>query len=349
MRYVTAEHALAVCRNAVRRRGLSDEHAQWFAQALVNTSLWGIDTHGLRLLPLYLRELDEGRASPTPLFSTRMAGTVACVDADNACGTVAGTYAAHAAVRLASEFGAGVVSVRRSNHFGAASVYGDIMARQGMIGLVMTSAASRMAPFNGTRPFFGTNPICFSAPAPGRPFVFDMATSQISYSQVKHYRAQGLELGAGWALDATGRPTTDPTEAVTLSPLGGYKGQGLAMMVQILSALLAGMPLDTELGHLDTGDFSTGRHIGHFMLAMDPSRFGDPEAFGVRVSELMQAVRAVPSLEGTEVMSPGDPQALQEQKRRHLGIPLSSVEAGAFEQEEKLLAAHSPATEVLHG
>nr|WP_278249945.1 Ldh family oxidoreductase [Azotobacter chroococcum] len=347
---MTPEHALAVCVNAAHRRGVSREQAQWFAQALVNTSLWGIDTHGLRLLPLYLRELDEGRSNPKPSLATHIAGPVALVEGDNALGTVAGSYAAICAANLARDIGVGVVSVRRSNHFGAASVYGDIIARQGMVGLVTTSAASRMTPFNGTQPFFGTNPICFSAPSQDdRPFVLDMATSQISYSQVKHYRAAGLELGTGWALDAAGHPTTKPEQAVTLAPLGGYKGQGLAMMVQILSALLAGMPLDTELEHLDTGDFTSGRDIGHFLLAIDPARLRDAQTFAQSVSSLMKSVREVPSLAGTEVLCPGDIQARHEHARRTHGIPLSSVEAAAFEQEEICLAALNTVTEVKHG
>lgn len=337
MRCVTAEHAIDVCENSVLRRGMSEEHSKWFSHALVKTSLWGIDTHGLRLLPLYLKELDEGRASKNPKLITKLTGAVGTIDADNACGSIAGTYASHVAVSLAREFGVGVVSVRKSNHFGAASVYGDIIAKNGMIGLIMTSAAARMAPFNGTRPFFGTNPICFSAPTIDRPFIFDMATSQISYSQVKHRRAQGLELGAGWALDSNGRPTTDPINVTTLSPLGGYKGQGLAMTVQILSALLAGMPLDTELEHLDTGDFSIGRNIGHFILAIDPARFGNIGNFTTGISDLIAAVRTVPALYGTSVIAPGDPQARQEKTRLANGIPLSSVEVDTFELEANLL------------
>ena len=190
MKYLNPDKARRICEQAVLRRGVSQEQAQWFAHALVDTSLMGIDTHGLRLLPLYLRELDEGRSNPAPLFKVlRQRGGTATLDADSALGTVAGMHAARLAAELAVQHGIGAVAVGNSNHFGAASVYGLEIAARGMMCLITTSAAARMAPFNGKKPMFGTNPICFAAPAgKDRTFLFDMATSQISYSQIKHLR-----------------------------------------------------------------------------------------------------------------------------------------------------------------
>lgn len=336
MTVVHHERALGVCRAAALRRGLSEAHAQWFADALVQTSLAGIDTHGLRLLPLYLRELDEGRSRPRPaLREIRSTGPTLLLNADQALGTVAGTHAAHLVSGLAKAHGVGIVCVANSNHFGAASVYGSLIANQGMVGLVTTSAAARMAPFNGRAPMFGTNPICFSAPmSGGQPYVFDMATSQISYSQIKHFRKLHLPLPAGWALDAEGEPTQDPGCVHTLSPLGGYKGQGLAMMVQILSCLFTAMPLDHQLDHLDTGSFEQGRRIGHFFLAIDPSRFVDRQAFERGIAELVSAVRGTPARQGQEVLVPGDPQARCARERVAGGIPMNPEEAEAFLAEE---------------
>jgi LDH2 family malate/lactate/ureidoglycolate dehydrogenase len=335
LKYVHAEVAEEICRHALIRRGASDEHANWFAHALVDTSLMGIDTHGLRLLGLYLRELDEGRSNATPSFKiTRQhAGTVA-LDGDAALGTVAGTRAARLAVELARKNGISAVAVRNSNHFGAASVYGAQIAAQGLVGMVTTSAAARMAPFNGTQPMFGTNPICFAAPADNEDaFLFDMATSQISYSQIKHYRKHNQKLPLGWVLDCDGEYTESPDEVVSLAPLGGYKGQGLAMMVQILSAVLTGMPLDHELDHLDTGRFDTPRKIGHFLLAIDVARFTDPSTFRNEVSNLMSVVRNTPSKKGTTVLVAGDVQKAIREQRLANGIPVSAEELAALLQE----------------
>lgn len=336
MTVVRYERALEVCRAAALRRDMSDEHAQWFADALVRTSLAGIDTHGLRLLPLYLRELDEGRARSKPAMRTvKSAGATLLLDAGNALGTVAGTHAAHLVSDLAAEHGVGIVGVANSNHFGAASVYGSIVASRGKVGLVTTSAAARMAPFNGRMPLFGTNPICFSAPmSDGPPFVFDMATSQISYSQIKHFRKQNLLLPLGWALDIDGETTQEPGRVHALSPLGGYKGQGLAMMVQILSCLFTEMPLDHELQHLDTGSFEEGRRIGHFFMAIDPSCFVDRQQFGRRVVDLLSTVRGAPARQGQEILVPGDPQARCAQARMASGIPMNPEDAEAFFAEE---------------
>jgi ureidoglycolate dehydrogenase (NAD+) len=344
MTAIQSQRAHEVCRAAVLRRGLTDEHAQWFADALVRTSLAGIDTHGLRLLPLYLRELDEGRSNCRPAMRMlKSEGPTTVLDADDALGTVAGTYAAHLVSERAARHGVGIVSVANSNHFGAASVYGNIIAARGMVGIVTTSAAARMAPFNGRVPLFGTNPICFSAPTgTDRPYVFDMATSQVSYSQIKHFRKQGLSLPLGWGLDCSGEATQEPGEVHALSPLGGYKGQGLAMMVQILSCLLPAMPLDHELEHLDTGSFKAGRRIGHFFLAIDPSRFVDPRWFEQSVAALARVVRETPARRGQQVLVAGDPQTRCAEERKMRGIPMNPDEADAFFAEERLCHAAAP-------
>lgn len=329
MKHIHANVARNICEHAAMRRGVSHEHAKWFSSALVETSLMGIDTHGLRLLPLYLRELDEGRSNPAPAFKTlRQRGGMAAIDADSALGAVAGTHAARMAARLAGQHGISAVAVGNSNHFGAASVYGMEIAAQGMVALVTTSAAARMAPFNGKKPMFGTNPICFAAPGSnGQAYLFDMATSQISYSQIKHYRKNGMKLPLGWVLDKNGEYTEDPDKVVSLAPLGGYKGQGLAMMVQILSCLLSDMPLDHVLEHLDTGRFDTGRNIGHFMIAIDVKAFVDPRRFQSAVMELMSLVRGTPARDGQRVLVAGDPQASTKKKRLTDGIPVLDEEA----------------------
>jgi len=339
MRHLNARQAQRICERAATSRGLSTEHAQWFAHALVETSLMGIDTHGLRLLPLYLRELDEGRSKPCPVMKVRRRrGGVATLDADAALGAVAGVHAARLAATLAAENGVGAVAVANSNHFGAASIYGLEIASRGMVGIVTTSAAARVAPFNGREPLFGTNPLCFAAPAAGEgAYLLDMATSQISYSQIKHYRQHRMEIPSGYALNRSGDYTGNPDEVVSLAPLGGYKGQGLAMMVQILSCLLAGTPLDHELEHLDTGRFDVGRDIAHFMIAIDVASFTDPEQFQSSVAALMSLVRRSPAREGERVLVAGDPQATTKQRRLVDGIPATDAEAAVLVREAHLL------------
>jgi LDH2 family malate/lactate/ureidoglycolate dehydrogenase len=255
------------------------------------------------------------------------------LDAGHALGLVAGRLACAEAVRLAREHGVGVVSVRNSNHFGAAAVYTLEMARQGAIGLALTNSDALVAPFGGVRPLFGTNPISFAAPGEGDEGVCaDFATSQVSYSRVKHYRSQGLPLEPGWAVTGMG----EDGEISALKPLGGHKGQGLAMMVEILCPLLAGMPFDHELSHLYGEPYDQPRQVAHLFLAFDPGAFLDAAAFRASVSRLMRLVREQPpAVPGEGVRVPGDPEEECAARRRVEGIPLTADELAAFRRIEE--------------
>lgn len=324
---------------ALRRRGLSGEHAGYVVDGLIEASLRGIDTHGVRLFPTYLAELDGGRSRARPRLAwsgERPAARV--LDAGGALGLVAGRVACAEAVRLAREQGVGAVSVRGSNHFGAASVYTLAMAREGVLGLSFTNSDALVAPYNGIRPLFGTNPVSMAVRGEeGDLFCADLATSQVSYSKVKHYRARGLPLEPGWAVTADGGETT------ALKPLGGHKGQCLNMMVEILCALLAGMPLDHELSHLYAEPYDEPRRVGHFFLALDPAAFGDPEGFRRRLSGLMAYVREQPAVAGERVLVPGDLESEHAAVRGGEGIPLTEEEAAFFEHlQQDLTGRRAP-------
>jgi LDH2 family malate/lactate/ureidoglycolate dehydrogenase len=220
--------------------------------------------------------------------------------------------------------------VRDSNHFGAASVYTLAMAREGVLGLSFTNSDALVAPFQGVRPLFGTNPLSMAVRGLGDDlFCADLATSQVSYSKVRHHRAHGLPLEPGWAV------TTDDGDAgdiAALQPLGGAKGQCLGMMVEILCALLAGMPLDHELSHLYAEPYDAPRQVAHFFLAVDPAAFQDPEAFRGGLSRLMGCVRAEPAVAGERdhAIVPGDLESASTAARRRDGIPLTDDEAAFF-------------------
>ncbi|ARX89157.1 hypothetical protein SMD44_08644 [Streptomyces alboflavus] len=156
-------------------------------------------------------------------------GPSALLDADAALGVVAGTAGAREAVRRAERFGVGVVVVRNSNHFAAASIHSRVMSRAGMAGWAMTSASSRVAPFHGRDPLLGTNPVSVAAGAGDHEFVLDMATSQVCLGTVRERGRRGRPLDPGWATDGRGHATLDPDRAAALSPLGpGHKGRASA-------------------------------------------------------------------------------------------------------------------------
>lgn len=224
-----------------------------------------------------------------------------------------------------------MVMVKESNHFGAAGIYGRWIARAGMVGLVMTSAAARVAPYGGCTPLVGTNPICIAAPGAGDDlFCLDMATSQISYSAVKHQMRLGAALADGCIVDGEGLPCNHPEPAGALTPLGGYKGQGLGMAVEILRAVLLGLPLDHELEHFDDLSARDGRRIGHLLLAIDPAATIGLGPFASGVSTLLAHVRQSPSANDTAVRVAGDPEALTARDRFERGIPMSHGELAAL-------------------
>jgi LDH2 family malate/lactate/ureidoglycolate dehydrogenase len=318
-----------ILRAALLRRELSEEHAGWVVDGLVETSLRGVDTHGVRLFPTYIQELDGGRSRARPEMAWVGEGRRAArlLDAAGALGLVAGRFACAEAVRLAREHGVGTVAVRNSNHFGAASVYTLAMAREGVLGMSFTNSDALVAPFHGVRPIFGTNPISLAVQGEGDDlFCADFATSQVSYSKVKHYKAQGTPLEDGWAV-------MDGRDVAALKPLGGHKGHCLGMMVEILCTLLAGMPFDHELSHLYGEPYDEPRQVAHLFLAYDIAAFQDPAAFRARLSSLLRLVREEPAVEGERVIVPGDLEAEETARRRVEGIPLTDEEAAAIEGE----------------
>ncbi|MER5729822.1 Ldh family oxidoreductase [Streptomyces sp. NPDC002138] len=336
---VTAAAATATAIAALRAAGVPEDDARDVAAALTETSLRGIDTHGLRLLPQYLTELEEGIATARPdITVVRDSGAAVMLDADGALGVVAGLAAARIAAERARAHGVAAVGVRNSNHFGAASVYSRHLAAQGLVGIVTTSAASRVAPFSGTTPLYGTNPLSFAAAHDGDEFALDMATSQVCFGEIKERRKHGRALDPGWATDADGRPATDPEDAYALSPLGGYKGQGLAMVATLLGAVLTGSPADWHLEHIGESAPGRSRQVGHFLICLDPAAFGGADSFAAGFADLVGTTRGTrPGVEATEpVQVPGDPQRRHAERRAADGIPLDPHTANAF----ATLAAH---------
>lgn len=321
-------------KRALDRRGLTEAHAALVIDGLLEASLRGIDTHGVRLFPTYIAELDGGRSRARPELRWLGSGrAVRTLDAGHALGLVAGRVATAEAVRLALENGIGAVAVRNSNHFGAASVYTLEMARQGVLGLSFTNSDALVAPQNGLRPLFGTNPLSLAVRGSGEDlFCADLATSQVSYSKAKRLREHGLPLEPGWALTSDGNDAAVDRSAgiAALKPLGGHKGQCLGMMVEILCALLAGMPLDHELSHLYSPPFDEPRRVAHLFLALDVGAFREPEGFREDLSRLLGLARDQPAA-GERVVAPGDPEEETAAERRVHGIPVEDEEWRLFE------------------
>jgi len=328
--HVSAEALTVLAKRVLSARGVGEEDASDVAECLVETSLRGVDTHGIRLLPVYARELEGGRSRARPSLTWRPAGAALHVlDAGGALGIVAGRAAAARAIDLARSNGIGAVSVASSNHFGAASLYTLQMAAAGCIGICASNSDALVAPYSGKTRVFGTNPISFAVQGEGQDlFCVDMATSQASWSMVRATLDAGATLPRGWAIDAAGSDLATSEargEPAALLSLDGHKGQCLSMMVELLCCLVSGAPFDHELSHLYAPPYDAPRRIGHFVLALDLASFGEPAAIARRVSELMQLVREAPAV-SRPVVCPGDLELAARARRLAEGIPLGDAE-----------------------
>ena len=295
--------------------------ARLVAGALVAANLRGVDSHGVQLLPYYVEQVERGDMDPDA--DGRIAsesGACMVYDGQNGAGAHVANVCCGHAVRLAKKHGIAIVVARESNHFGAAAYWGKRISAAGLIGIVMCNASPIVAPWQGRQPRLGTNPICVSVPGP---WLLDMATTTVAANRIWKALLHGEEsIPAGWAMDAEGVPTTNTDAAVRglPMPLGGYKGSGLAMMAEVLCAVLSGGAMSTDVGGIRIRGKPT--RISQTFLAIDVSRFMPVEEFTGRVEWLVNTVKSSEPAKGySEVMVAGDPEWRAESERSG-GIPL---------------------------
>ena len=323
------------CRDILLAIGADEVTADAVTRAIMHGSRLGIDSHGVRLLDHYVTVLTKGRVNPRPRMALVGAeGAVATLDAGNGHGAPA-TYMAMAhAVDLARHLGLGAVAVRNTSHFGPAGAYAVAAAQSGFIGVVMCNSDSFVRLHDGAIRFHGTNPIACAAPVPGaRPWLLDMATSAIPYNRVQLYKSTGQDLPPGSASSSDGIDTEDPDRVAMLTPLGGffgYKGAGLAGMIEIFGALLSGMKLSHEILPMGGPDFATPRGMGAFVLAIRPSAFVDTTAFQAGMQRYLDALRGSAPRQGQTVLAPGDREWAEADRRDALGIPIDPATEAAF-------------------
>ncbi|WNL41855.1 Ldh family oxidoreductase [Halomonas sp. PAMB 3264] len=314
------------------------DHASGYAvsRALVTASRMGTDSHGLRLLPHYLKALEGGRVNgaPTMRFYHRLAAT-GFLDADDGFGHLAGYKAMEHATDMAAKTGVGAVAVGHSSHFGAAGCYALAAAERGYVGMAFCNSDPFVKLHEGTSAFHGTNPIAFAAPVEGElPYLLDMATSSIPWNRVQQFGAIGRELPGQVAARADGQTSTDPKEVTSLLPLGGgdfgFKGAGLGGMVEILSSTLSGMQHGFRLLPMNGPDMATPRGVGHFFLALHPDAFVEEGSFARGLAAYLTDLRRQPATLGAQVMAPGDREWRCQAERDTQGIPLDRANQSAY-------------------
>jgi LDH2 family malate/lactate/ureidoglycolate dehydrogenase len=319
--------------------GMANDLAATTAEAMVETDLMGIDSHGLSMLMMYETFRTNGQldlsARPRVVLD---APATALVDGGANLGHPVADFAMRLAVGKARQAGIGAIGVRNSHHFGAAGHYARIASSAGVIGLITSSARTvLMVPTRGTLPLLGANPIAFAAPAlRHRPFVLDISTTTVAANKVKVYDLNNKPIPEGWVTDEAGAPVTDSAEAMDVifrrpgggvTPLGGaevtggHKGYGLGVMVQVLSATLTGAAFgpirDRARGPGQPDD------VGHFFLAIDPRAFRPAGGFEDDMDAMLDVLRTSPAADPAwPVLVPGDPEAEERARRLEAGIPI---------------------------
>lgn len=332
MKNILAGEAISLMQSNLLHLGMDVDDARFISETLVDSSLRGIDTHGIRLFNYYLLELRHGRANLHPKMQVdeRLLAT-ATIDADNANGLIAGKKGMEVAIEKANRLGIGMTVVKNSNHFGAAGSFTRLASAAGLIGISMSNSDALVSFQGSTEPFLGTNPIAFSIPTQDIPFELDLATSQVAYSKIKTYLKNNIPLESGWGIDELGQDSEISNKVRALQPLGGYKGQALGMMVQMLTCVLSGGLFDNQISHLYTEPYDKPRKISHSFIAINPKAFMDETEFINRVSALLESAKKV----APEVILPGQKEKESMLIRIKEGLPLSDEDALLFTEMKK--------------
>ncbi len=299
---------------AFGRAGVPEAHAAIVAHALVEAEARGIESHGVRMLPGYVSRLRAGgfNAAAQP-HVVREGPAVALLDGENGLGPLVATRAMEVAIAKARTQGIGACAAFHSNHYGAAVCYALLACRQGLIGIATTNSVAAVAPPGGRVGRVGNTAPAYAIPTEEEPpLALDISMSTAARSRFALHAERGEPLPEGWAIDSGGRPTTDARAGLGgyLLPLGsptaGHKGFGLAMLMDTLSGALSGARFGIELQRLGDDD-PRAIGLGHFMMAIDASWFGDPAAFRRQIDRMIRDLRDTPTQPGVErIYAPGE-------------------------------------------
>jgi len=324
---ISEKDLLIFTRSLLLKVGLDEYSTDMVATCLIETSLRGVDSHGIRLLPHYVKSALSGRKNTNPNFKvTRKFPTIALLDADNAYGHAAGMKAIDVAINMAEEFGMGCVGVANSSHPGAMGSFAIKAARQGYIAFAFTHADSLLVSHGGKRPYFGTNPFCMAAPREGmEPFCLDMATSSFSWNTLLVRKSNGENLPENVAVDENGEPTIDPILARALYPIGGYKGYGIAAVIEILCSIFTGMNFGRSIPSMYKAPMEEPRKLGQFYMVIKADGCVPLDGFMKNLSQMTEEVRDEPAKLNDQVMLAGDKEINCLKQRRKTGIPVDQA------------------------
>ena len=323
---IDAEKVKELASRKLKDAGLNGDHAEKVAEVLIHADLRNVNSHGVLRTEHYVGRLKAGGINPDAQISFKVTGPVTgIVNGDDGFGHVVGDVAIGHAIDMARQNGVGMVTVINSSHCGALSYFVQKAAEANLIGIAMTHTDKVVVPFGGSSPFFGTNPIAYGVPAKNnKPFILDMATSNVALGKVLQAREEGKDIPAGWGVDENGAPVTDPNKVVSLLPFGGPKGYGLALIVDIFSGLLAGAAFGPHISKM-YDDLDQKRKLGHYFCVINPSFFTDADTFLKQMDRMIDELKQVPPAPGVKrVFVPGEIEQIHEENNKRNGIRIAS-------------------------
>jgi LDH2 family malate/lactate/ureidoglycolate dehydrogenase len=293
--------------NIFKNSGLSNNHALISADALINAELVGAYGHGLSRLKMYCDRIKKKVINPKPKIKIKkISQSISHIDANNSIGFVAADIAIKAAIKNAKKTGIGMVAVKNSGHYGLSGYYAEQATKKNLIAMIYTNAPPAVAPHGALKSLFGTNPICFGTPTGSKvPFILDTSISMINRGKIRVAARNNQKIPEGVALDKFGKPTTDAKRALegVQLPIAGFRGSGLAWMVDILSGVLTG---GNHAGKVKDpfDDFSGPQNIGHLFITFKTNLFVNN--FNNRIKNNIKIIKRLPKIKGIkEIMYPG--------------------------------------------
>ena len=287
--------------------GLSKNHASISANALINAELVGAYGHGLSRLKMYCDRISKKVINPNPKIKIKkISRSISHIDADNSIGFVAADIAIKKAIQNAKNTGIGLVAVKNSGHYGLSGYYAEQAVKKNLVTMIYTNAPPAVAPHGSLKSLFGTNPICFGSPSGSKiPFILDTSISMINRGKIRYAATNNKKIPLGVALDKFGKPTTDPRKALkgVQLPIAGFRGSGLAWMVDILSGVLTG---GNHSGRVKDpfDDFTGPQNIGHLFITFKTNLF--VKNYTKRIKDNIKRIKSLPKIKGVkEIMYPG--------------------------------------------
>ena len=316
--------------------GMPPQDAAKEAEVLVWANLRGVDSHGVQRVTEYVNRVDSGHMNPRPdIRVEKETAATLLIEADHAFGPVVTVFAMEKVIAKAREAGIGWALIRNTTHQGAMAYYSEMAAAENMVGIAVVCNPPNTAPPGARAAGVHNSPLALAVPGKKRRHIsLDMATSVAAAGKVSVAIDKGIPIPDDWALDKEGRPTTDPTKAALMRPAGGYKGYGMALLFECMSSLMVANPLliPALLGRPPALPGTQNSFIG----AIDISAFTDVEEYRENVDLLVEGIKGLPRVEGTdEIMVPGEPEDRVYEDRVKNGIPLP---AGTIEKLKTMAA-----------